>query len=36
MEDKMAAVAFGRARNYGWDRPFEVEAQYSGVSSSTK
>ena len=21
MEDKMAAGAFGRARNYGWDGP---------------
>ena len=23
MEDKMAAGAFGRARNYGWDSPFD-------------
>ena len=24
MEDKMAAAAFGHARNYGWDSPFNA------------
>ena len=29
MEDKMAAGAFGWARNYGWDGPSKGAGQYS-------
>ena len=30
MEDKMAAEAFGHAKNYGWDSPFK------GILEDTK
>ena len=35
MEGKMAAGAFGRARNYGWDFPFLSQIRFSTRTSIT-